>query len=223
LARLRYALAASAALIVQLGPQIAFAEPKAAVEGVQDDDLRRRIVTAVGESKKPPATVFEARRRAREAGEDAIALLRSEGYYDYVVQADVAGGDSDTDTSPPQPVVHIEPGPRSVIFDPAVTWVGDPPDDTARAAGESAVDLELGQPGRAADVIAAEGRGGAAIQKRGSADAEADPRQVVVDHATHTVQPTYHIVAGRLVRLNGVDVSTTGRTNPAWVRRLAPW
>lgn len=223
MARLRYALAASAALTVVLGPALALAEPKAAIDGVQDEDLRRLIVTAVGESKKPPQTVFEARRRAREAGEDAIAVLRSEGYYDYVVEADVRGGESDTDNAPPQPVVHVDPGPRSVLFDPAVQWVGNPPDDKARQAGEAAVDLELGQPGRAADVIAAEGRIVAAVQKRGYADAKADPRQVIVDHATHTVQPTFHIASGTLVRLNGLDVETTGRTNPAWVRRLAPW
>jgi len=223
LARLRYALAASAALTVVLGPAWALAEPKAAVEGVQDESLRKQIVTAIGESKKPPQTIFEARRRAREAGEDAIAVLRSEGYYDYVVEPDVRGGESDTDTAPPQPVVHVDPGPRSVLFEPAVQWIDAPPDDAARQAGEAAVDLELGQPGRAADVIAAEGRVVAAVQKRGYADAKADTRQVIVDHATHTVQPTYKIVAGELVRLNGLDVETTGRTNPAWVRRLAPW
>ncbi|MGE5502682.1 MAG: autotransporter assembly complex protein TamA [Ignavibacteriales bacterium] len=223
LARLRYALAASAALIVVLGPACALAAPKAAVEGVQDDDLRRLIVTAIGETKMPAQTIFEARRRAREAGEDAIAVLRSEGYYDYVVEADVRGGDSDTSTTPPLPVVHIDPGPRSVLFEPAVQWVDAPPDDAARQAGEAAVDLELGQPGRAADVIAAEGRVVAAVQKRGYADAKADTRQVIVDHATHTVQPTFRIASGELVRLNGIDVETTGRTNPAWVRRLAPW
>jgi translocation and assembly module TamA len=223
LARLRYALAASAALTVVLGPGMALAEPKAAVEGVQNDDLRELIVNAIGESKKPPQTIFEARRRAREAGEDAIAVLRSEGYYDYVVEPDVRTSDADTANGPPEPVVHVDPGPRSILTDPAVEWVGPPPADPARQAGEAAVDLELGQAGRAADVIAAEGRIVAAVQKRGYADAKADTRQVVVDHATHSMQPTFRIAAGQLVRLNGIDVETTGRTNPAWVRRLAPW
>ena len=77
MARLRYALAVSAALAVQLAPAAALAdEPKAAVQGVEDDDLRERIVRAIGESKNAPQSRFEARRRAREAGEDAIAVLR---------------------------------------------------------------------------------------------------------------------------------------------------
>jgi translocation and assembly module TamA len=45
----------------------------------------------------------------------------------------------------------------------------------------------------------------------------------VVDHATQTVQPTYNIVAGPLVRLDGVRLETRGPTNRDWVAGLAPW
>jgi len=221
LARLRYLLAASAALIVHFGPLPALAEPKAAIEGVQDEDLRQRIERAVGESKKPVQSRFEARRRAREAGEDAIAVLRSEGYYAYVVEADVT--DDEGDETKPRPVVHIDQGPRFILADPDVEWVGAAPETEVAQAGVAALDLELGQPGRAPDVLAAEGRVVATVQKRGYADAKAEPREVVVDHADHTVHPTFHIAAGDLVRLNGLDISTDGRTNPEWVKRLAPW
>ena len=221
MARLRYVLAASAALIVQLGPQLALAQPKAAIEGVRDEDLRERIERAIGESDNAAQSRFEARRRAREAGEDAIAVLRSEGYYAYVVEADVA--DDEGDDTPPRGVVRIEPGPRFTLADPVVEWVGPPPEAAVAAAGQGAIDLEPGQAGRAPEVLAAEGRVVATIQQRGYADAQAQPREVVVDHADNTVQPTFHIAAGDLVRLNGLDIATEGRTNPRWVRRLAPW
>lgn len=221
MARLRYVLAATAALIVQLGPQLVWAEARAAVEGVSDDDLRERIVRAIGETDKSPQSRFEARRRAREAGEDAIAVLRSEGYYAYVVEADVTEGA--TDEAPPRPVVHINPGPRFVLTAPVVEWMGTAPEPAVREAGQAATDLEPGQPGRAPDVLAAEGRVVATVQKRGYADARPEPREVVVDHEGKTVQPTYRIAAGDLVRLNGVEIATKGRTNPGWVRRLAPW
>jgi translocation and assembly module TamA len=202
--------------------QRAYAEPKAAIEGVQDEDLRERIERAVGETDKAPQSRFEARRRAREAGEDAIAVLRSEGYYAYVVEADVADAD-DEGNAPPRPLVRIEPGPRFVLAQPTIDWVQPPPEAEVAQAGEAAVELELGQPGRAADVLSAEGRVVAAIQKRGYADAKAEPREVVVDHADNTVHPTFKIASGDLVRLNGVEVTTGGRTNPEWVRQLAPW
>jgi translocation and assembly module TamA len=83
--------------------------------------------------------------------------------------------------------------------------------------------LKDGDPGRAADVVAAEGRVVAVVEKRGYADAAIEPRQVVVDHADQSVQPEFRINAGDLVRLDGVDVRTTGRTSTAWVASLAPW
>ncbi|HEX6860148.1 MAG TPA: autotransporter assembly complex family protein [Caulobacteraceae bacterium] len=198
------------------------ADPKAQIEGVTDEDLRERIVRAIGETDKAPTSRFEARRRAREAGEDAIAVLRSEGYYGYVVEADVVDPDDDGQAAP-RPIVRIDPGERFVLADPEVAWVGNPPEPEVAAAGVAAIDLELGQAGRAADVLAAEGRIVATVQERGYADAVADPRKVIVDHATHTVEPTFNIDAGDLVRLDGVEVNTEGRTNPAWVARLAPW
>lgn len=213
--RLVFAVAASAALCAQ---GAAHAEtPRAQVEGEMDASLRAAIVAAVGETDKPMANRFEARRRARDAGEDAIAVLRSEGYYAYEVEPDVS------DAEPPQAVVRIRPGPRFVIADPKVEWTGDPPQPEVRQAGEAVMGLANGAPGRAADVIGAEGRIVAAVQKRGYADVAPGQREVVVDHADHTVRPTYRIVAGQLVRLNGVDLITEGRTNPRWLTALAPW
>ena len=90
-------------------------------------------------------------------------------------------------------------------------------------AAEDAAGLPDGAPGRSADIVAAEGRIVALVQNRGYADVVAAPREVVVDHADRSVRPTFRIAAGELVRLNGVDLTTQGRTNPAWVIALAPW
>ena len=88
---------------------------KAIVRGEMPQALREAIVIAVGESERPPASRLEARRRAQDAGEDAIAVLRSQGYYAYVVQPDV------TDATPAQPVIDVFPGPQFVIAIPKVT------------------------------------------------------------------------------------------------------
>jgi translocation and assembly module TamA len=61
------------------------------------------------------------------------------------------------------------------------------------------------------------------VQNRGYADVVAAPREVVVDHADRSVRPTFRIAAGELVRLDGIDLTAEGRTNPDWVRALAPW
>ena len=218
MARLVYAVAASAALCAQgiSAPALA-AQPRAVVEGALDPGLKAAIVQAIGETDRPIENRFEARRRARDAAEDTVAVLRSEGYYAYDVEPDVVSDDK------PAPVVRVSPGPRFVFAGPGIAWVGAPPDAKAQTAAASALHLTEGAPGRAVDVVSAEGRAVSAVQRLGYADAETRPREVVVDHADHTVRPTFRIAAGELVRLDGLEVTTDGRSGKAWLQRLAPW
>ncbi len=193
------------------------AEPKAAVTGDLDRSLRKEIEVAVGEAKSPPDSRIEARRRAGEAAGAAVALLRSEGYYDATVEPDV------TEADPPKAVVRITLGDRFHFQGAVMEWQGAAPPAEVAKAGQEAAHLAAGAPGRAADVLAAEGRIVAALRERGYADAEIRPREVIVDYADRSVRPTFKIAAGDLVRLNGVKMITKGRTHPAWVRALAPW
>ncbi len=191
--------------------------PKARIEGVTDNRLRQEIERALGTAKNPPQSRFEARRRAEAAAADVLAVLRSEGYYEAVVAPDVGEGDQ------PASVVNVTPGPRFTIADPQVAWDKAEPTAQAQLAGKAAIGLTIGGPGRAADVLAAEGRVVAAVQKRGYADAKVDPREVTVDHVPRTVQPTFHIDAGDRVMMDGIHLSTGGRTKGAWANALIPW
>ncbi|MFN3522393.1 MAG: autotransporter assembly complex protein TamA [Phenylobacterium sp.] len=190
---------------------------KASVQGDLPDDLREAIARAIGETGRPVQNRFEARRRARDAGEDAIAVLRSEGYYAYDVEADVGDGDA------PTPLVRIEPGPRFTFANPKIDWLNPAPDEDTQTAGLKAMAITVGAPGRAADVLAAEGLILATVQQRGYADAEAEERKVIVDHADDSVRPTFRIAAGELVRLDGLKLITRGRTNPRWLEQLSTW
>ena len=187
------------------------------VRGVEDKALRALIEDAIGPVAATPASRIEARRKAAEAAERVIAVLRSEGYYDYDVQPDIGEGET------PQAFVRITPGPRSKIADAHIEWVGDPPSAELQAAANKAMALKAGDPGRAEAVIAAEGRIVAVLQKGGYADAVARPRLVVVDHVDQTLRPAFRIAAAGLVRLDGVELKGTSRTHPAWLRSLAPW
>jgi translocation and assembly module TamA len=196
----------------------AHAEPRARIEGVADEDLRERLETAIGEVEGEPGSRFEARRRANEAAERAVALLRSEGYYGHRVEPSIGEGEA-----PPRPVLRIETGPRFTYQEPAVAFTGEAPAAEAAAAANASLGLTVGEAGRAEPIVEAEGRAVAALQARGYADAKAEPRQVVVDHADSSVRPTFQIAAGELVRLNGIDFEQIGRTDPEWLRTLAPW
>jgi translocation and assembly module TamA len=191
--------------------------PRAQITGDMDSALRQEISQAVGETKTPPQNALDARRRARGAAADATALLRSEGYYDSQVDADITPGE------PPRPILRITPGPRFHIQDAAVDWVGDPPAQAAAQAAVKALSIPPGAPGRAADVVSAEGRVVAELHKRGYADSESRPREVVVDYADQTVRPTFKIEAGELVHLGAVTLKSKGRSRSDWVKGLARW
>jgi translocation and assembly module TamA len=219
-ARIRLGLAAAAAAVAAgeaMGGRAFADEPRAIIQGVQDKALRLQIEGFIGSTKRPPQSRFEARRRAEEAADDAVVVLRSEGYYDYTVAPDVTSGDK------PQPLLRIDPGPRSVIADPQISFLAPAPAQAAKAEALKAMRLTPGAPARAADVVAAEGRIVAALQKEGYADADAATREIIVDHADHSLRPTFRIAARPLVELDGVQVQSTGRTNPRWVAGLAPW
>ncbi|WP_332873072.1 autotransporter assembly complex family protein [Caulobacter hibisci] len=205
------------AVVAALASQARADEPSATITGVEDRALRESIQRALTESDGPPGSRSEARRRARDAADDAVAVLRAEGYYAYVVEPDV------TEADPPRGVVKVTPGPLFVFADPRIDWSGEPPDEGVRERAFSVLGLTEGAAGRAAEVLGAEGRAVAQVQKLGYADAMADPRQVIVDHADHTVRPTFVIASGELVKVDGVELSTKGRTNIVWLRRLAPW
>jgi translocation and assembly module TamA len=211
------AILASVAISFALPAAALAAEPKAVIQGDLDKTLKADIQRALGTVKTHPASRIDARRRAREASEAAIAVLRADGFYDYQVEADVGEGDK------PDPIVRITPGPPSTLAAPEIVWDGAAPDAATAAAAEKALDLKAGAPGRSADVVAAEGRVAATLHDRGYADAAVKPRRVVVDHAGHTMAATFHFAAGSLVRLDGVKVVGKSRTRPDLVGRLAGW
>ncbi|AQR63535.1 hypothetical protein BZG35_13270 [Brevundimonas sp. LM2] len=199
------------------GATVAHADPRAEVRGDLPADLRTRLVQAIGETDAPPTNRFDARRRARTAMEAAEALLRSEGYYQPMLEDLVEGEET------PVAIVDVRPGPRFVLAPATIQWVAPQPEAGVIRTAEAELDLTPGDPGRAAEVIAAEGRIIASLSREGYPDAVTQPRRVVVDHAALTVQPTFNINSGSLVRLDGVRVETRGPTNPAWVADLAPW
>ncbi len=222
LPRFRFALIALAAMSLvagtaQAAPKRAALQPRAEVQGVADRVLRTALQRAAGEATGDPVNRVEARRRARQAADSITALLRSDGYYDATVTPDIGEGEH------ARGVVQVDPGPLTRLAPAEVRWVGAAPSDAAAIAARTAGRLKPGDPGRAPDVIAAEGRTVAALAQAGYADAHAMPREVVVDHADHTMRPSFRIAAGALVRMDGMQLTGRTRTETRWLRRLAPW
>ena len=92
LARPGLATAAACAALVWASAAGA-AERRAVVQGVEDRGLRAAIEQAIGDERTAPTNRLDARRRARQAADSAVKLLRSEGYYDYEVKPDIGWSD----------------------------------------------------------------------------------------------------------------------------------
>jgi len=114
------------ALVLCLTALSARAEPAATLKGDLDKTLRSDIARAIGEAKSAPQSRVEARRRARDGAEAATAFLRSEGYYEADVNADI------TEADPPKAVVTVAPGPRFLLAAPVIAWTGEAPDPARR-------------------------------------------------------------------------------------------
>ncbi len=197
--------------------QACAATRRALVVGVDDRTLRAELEIAIGDEKTQPANRVDARRRARQAADSAIALLRSEGYYDYTVEPDIGEGDH------PQAQVKIEAGPRTAFAPTRIHWQDAAPSQAVQDAVAKALNLKPGSPARAADVVAAEGRIVAITQEKGYADAKAAPREVIVDHADQTLHTTFNISAGSVVKLDGLKLEGKSRTRRVWLQKLVPW
>jgi translocation and assembly module TamA len=193
-------------------------EKKALVQGIDNRTLREEIERAIGESLEPAQSRIEARRRARDAQDSAELMLRSEGFYDYAVETDITEGDR------PQGIVRITLGPRTHFGPINIKWLKAPPDEDSIKAAFDAIDIRTGASARAEDVVEAQARIVSILEVRGYADARAEAPDVVVDHADTSMSPTFNVESAQLVRMGGLVFSNPKqRTDPAFIRKLAPW
>ncbi len=211
---------ATACILLNLAvaPAALAVEKKAIVQGVDNRVLREELERAIGDSREPAQTRIEARRRARDAQDSAEQLLRSEGFYDYSIETDISEGEK------PQGIVRITLGPRTHFGPINIDWLKAAPDEDSIKAAFDAMDIRTGASARAGDVVEAQANIIAALEGRGYADAQAETPDVVVDHADTSMSPTFKIDAQTLVHIGELSLTNAkGRTDPKFVRWLAPW
>ncbi|WP_300541782.1 BamA/TamA family outer membrane protein [Maricaulis sp.] len=189
----------------------AFAQPLAAIEGVDDAELRAALETAIGERSAQANGTSSSLRQARTAAGRARRLLRARGYYGASVTPGLRAGR--------HPVVRIEPGPQFHIASIA-TEAGE--DTRAREVAGAALAMSADQPLQARAVIAAEARGLLALHGTGWPDATIGEREVIVDHATHSGNITFRFNPGPWSTY-GEIVGDTAPWRPQFIARMSPF
>ncbi|MGQ9367652.1 autotransporter assembly complex protein TamA [Azospirillum sp. A39] len=188
--------------------------------GVAEDDLAgvlRETSTLFGLRDDPPPTLLGLERRADADRETLQTTLRSAGFYDATIDIRV-----DAARTPAAVTVAVDPGPAYTFDTVEILGAGGAP---LPGGPVPPADLGLvpGARARGPVVVAAEERLLARLGEHGYAHARAVDRRVVVDHSDRTMDITYTVDPGPLVRFGETRIEGLEGVDEALVRGRLPW
>jgi translocation and assembly module TamA len=215
-------LFAALGLIAALFPSIAGradVEYQTTIKGAKDSDLSD-LLDQVSQLKalenRPPPSEEALRRRAdRDLGRLADAA-RSLGYWDAQFASDIDAADH-----PARVTVTVTPGPLYHVASVAVLGPDGKP--LAVPPGPTPLPLKPGAAARTGPVIATENALLAAFGNNGHPFAKAEKREVVIDHAAHTMAVTYTIAPGPATRFGALTITGIKQLDPGYVERRLRW
>ena len=190
------------------------------LQGIEEDDLVDLIESTSSLFRlreEPPPSPVGLERRADADREQIIAALRSFGYYEHGVDIRI-----DTAQTPAKVDIVVEPGPLYRYDDVVVTGPEDEPVPELEL-DRKALGLDRGEPARARGVLDAEGRLAGQLSAKGYAFAKVAERRVVVDRADRTMDITFVVERGPLVRFGETTILGLADVEERVVRNRIPW
>src|SRR5438132_13286713 len=219
--RLRWFLMTIALAIALVPGAAAYAELNYRVEitGAEDSELAD-LLDSVSELKtledKVPASEEALRRRAdRDLGRLGDAA-HSLGYWDAEFSYDV-----NTEAEPAKVAVTVKPGPLYHVASVRVVGPGGQP--LSIPEDEKKLPLKPGDPARTAPVVAAENALLRAFGDSGHPFAKADDRRVEIDRDTQTMEVTYTLDPGPVMRFGPLAIEGLEQLDPAYVAARQRW
>ncbi len=189
------------------------------IEGASESDLSD-LLDQVSQLKalenRPPPSEEALRRRAESDLGRLADAARSLGYWDAKLSYKI-----DTNDRPAQVAVTVAPGPlyhvaKVVVLGPDGKPLPLPP-------SSAPLPLKPGDVARTAPVIAAQNALLTTFGNNGHPFAKAEKREVVIDHAAHTMTVTYKIAPGPATRFGAVKIAGLKNLNPDYVERRLRW
>ena len=172
--------------------------------------------SALYEDRKEAANVAQIQRRSEDDSDLLAELLRSQGYYDAVVEPDI-----EVDGSVLRVTLQADPGQQytfqSVEF-PGLDGAG-PEAEKLR----SAFAVKAGDPVVATDVIAAELALKVALGEQGYALAKVGEQQITVDHRTHLASLVLPVEPGPVAHFGAIHVSGNPPFSVTHLQHMARW
>ena len=216
----RFVLIIALATALVPGPAVhADLNYRAEITGAEDSDLAD-LLDKVSELKtledKPPASEEALRRRAdRDLGRLADAA-HSLGYWDADFSYDI-----DTAADPAKVAVTVKPGPLYHVE--SVKVLGPDGQPLSIPEDEKKLPLKPGDPARTAPVVANETALLATLGDSGHPFAKVENRRVEIDRDTQTMDVTYTLDPGPVMRFGPLAISGLERLDPAYVEGRIRW
>jgi translocation and assembly module TamA len=190
----------------------------AEITGAEDSDLAD-LLDKISELKtledKPPVSEEALRRRAdRDLGRLADAA-HSLGYWDAEFAYDI-----DTETDPAKVVVTVKSGPLYHVASVKVLGADGQP---LAIPDEKRLPLKPGDPARTAPVVATETALLATLGESGHPFAKVENRRVEIDKDTQTMDVTYTLDPGRVMRFGPPQIKGLERLDPDYVEGRIRW
>jgi len=182
--------------------------PLARLQGISDPQLEASIYEILGATKAVPEDEVAIRRDLRTAQDRVMRYLRAQGYYAATIQGDI-GRDG-------FPVLVITTASAFTIGDISVETGDNEADIVARRAIDNPGDVAL----TAEWVIRAEALAQAALENAGWPEAQAQPREVIIDHSNNSGDIRFLFQAGRYSRYGGIELQTE-EWRQEFIERLA--
>lgn len=211
-------VALTAALVpsVAVGADLKY---RAEITGAEDSDLAS-LLDKVSELKtledKPPASEEALRRRAdRDLGR-LMDAAHSLGYWDADFSYDV-----DTSAESAKVTVTVKQGPLYHVA--SIKVLGPDGQPLSIPQDEKKLPLKPGDPARTAPIVATETALVTAFGDSGHPFAKVENRRVEIDRDTQTMDVTYKLDPGPVMRFGPVAIAGLERLNPAYVEGRVRW
>jgi translocation and assembly module TamA len=192
---------------------------RAEITGAENGDLAD-FLDKVSELKtledKPPASEEALRRRADRDLERLADAAHSLGYWDAEFSYDI-----DTSAETAKITVTVKQGPLYHVA--SVKVLGPDGQPLPIPQDEKKLPLKPGDPAHTAPVVATETALLAALGDSGHPFARLENRRVEIDRGTETMDVTYTLDPGPVMRFGPVAITGLERLNPAYVEGRVRW
>lgn len=191
------------------------------IVGVKQNDLSDLLEASsqlIALKDRPLATLSRLRLRAEEDVQRFGAALRSEGYYEAVVDTKI------DDQKEPVPVtVEVATGPRYRLSAYVLTYEGVDLPEPAEQPSLTELGLEIGMPARAPDIVAAEETWAQLMTQRGFPFARVGKRKSVINRDEDTLSVTLAVEPGARAQFGTAIVEGLEKVEEEHVQSLVPW